>query len=174
MGDEGEIVATDISIRGLEKVKINVQRLGITSARYSLADVTNGLEGPLADPYDRILVDAPCSGLGTLRSHPEAKWHRGEEDISRLSRLQKKILRGICPYVKSGGTLVYATCTLTRDENEGVVEDFLDCHRDFVLEDAGQHLPQEARELSFGNYFLALPYKHNTDGFFAARMRKVE
>lgn len=174
MGDEGEIVATDISTRGLEKVKKSVQRLGITSARYYLADVTNGLEGPLAGPYDRILVDAPCSGLGTLRSHPEAKWHRGEEDISRLSRLQKKILRGICPYVKSGGTLVYATCTLTRDENEGVVEDFLDCQRDFVLEDAGQHLPQEARELSFGNFFLALPYKHNTDGFFAARMRKVE
>ena len=76
MGDQGEVVAADISVRGLEKVKQSVQRLGIKSVRTVAADVAQGLPQGQTDPYDRILVDAPCSGLGTLRSHPEAKWNR--------------------------------------------------------------------------------------------------
>jgi 16S rRNA (cytosine967-C5)-methyltransferase len=127
----------------------------------------------MAGPYDRILVDAPCTGLGTLRSHPEAKWHREEGEIQRLSRLQKKIVRQLFLHLKPGGVLVYATCTLTREENEKVVEDFLDRRSEFVLEDAGSYLPPEAQHLTSGKYFLALPHRDNTDGFFAARMRKV-
>lgn len=173
MADKGDLIATDISARGLEKLKQNVQRLALTSIRSFPVDVTRGLTGPLAVPYDRILVDAPCSGLGTLRSHPEAKWHRDERDIQRLSRLQKKIVNQLPPHLKPGGILVYATCTLTREENEEVVEDFLDRQRNFVLENAGSYLPQEAQHLTWGKYFLALPHKHNTDGFFAARMRKA-
>jgi 16S rRNA (cytosine967-C5)-methyltransferase len=170
--DRGEIVATEISARGLEKLKQNVQRLGLTSVRPFLADVTRGLTGALAVPYDRILVDAPCSALGTLRSHPEAKWHRDERDIQRLSRLQRKIVDQVAPHVKPGGVLVYATCTLTREENEQVVEDFLHRQKDFILESAQDYLPAQARDLTQGRYFLTLPHKHNTDGFFAARMRK--
>ena len=173
MEDKGELIATDISAKGLEKLKQNVQRLALKSVRPFPVDVTRELTGPLALPYDRVLIDVPCSGLGTLRSHPEAKWQRDERDIPRLSRLQKKIVNQLCSHLKSGGILVYATCTLAREENEGVVEDFLDRQRDFVLENAGSHLPQEAQHLVCGKYFLALPHKHNTDGFFAARMRKV-
>lgn len=173
MEDNGEIVGTDISARGLEKLKQNVQRLGLTSVRPFLVDVTKGLTGPLALPYDRILVDAPCSGLGTLRTHPEAKWHKGEGDIRRLSRHQERIVNQLSSHLKPGGILVYATCTLTREENEGVVEDFLSRQRDFVLEDVRRYLPSEAQSLASGKYFLALPHRHNTDGFFAARMRKV-
>ncbi len=173
MRDRGELIATDISARGLEKLRENVQRLALTSIRSFLVDVTRGLTGPLAKPYDRILVDAPCSGLGTLRSHPEAKWHRDERDIQRLSRLQKIIVNQISSYLKPGGILVYSTCTLTQEENEGVVEDFLDRQKGFVLESAGSYLPQGAQSLVRGKYFLALPHKHNTDGFFAARMRKT-
>lgn len=171
MEDKGELIATDISARGLEKLKQNVQRLGLISVRPFLVDITKGLTGPLALPYDRILVDAPCSGLGTLRSHPEAKWHKGEGDIRRLSRLQERIVNQLSSHLKPGGILVYATCTLTREENEGVVEAFL--KRDFVLEDVRRYLPSEAQSLASGKYFLALPHRHNTDGFFAARMRKV-
>jgi len=172
MKDKGEIIATDISAKGLEKLKGNVQRLGLKSVRGFLVDVTRGLPGAPAAPYDRILVDAPCSGLGTLRSHPEAKWHRDERDIQRLSRLQKQILNRLSAYLKPGGILVYATCTLTREENEEVVEDFLARQKDFVAEAAASYLPEGARHLVRGKYFLALPHKHNTDGFFAARMRK--
>ena len=172
MEDRGELVANDISARGLEKLKENVQRLGLTCVEAVAADVTQGLKGQLASPYDRILADVPCSGLGTLRSHPEAKWHREEKDIGRLSRLQRKILEQLPRYLKPGGILVYATCTLTREENEEVVEDFLRDHDDFALENGADFLPEPARRLVRGNYFLALPHKHGTDGFFAARMRK--
>ncbi len=174
MGDNGELIVTDISVKGLEKLKQNVQRLGLTSVRPFAVDVSRGLTGALALPYDRILVDAPCSGLGTLRSHPEAKWQKDERDIRRLSKLQKKIVRRLSSYLKPGGILVYATCTLTREENEGVVEDFLDHEKGFVLDNARDTLPREAKPMISGKYFLALPHKHNTDGFFAARMRKVK
>ena len=173
MEDKGEVIATDVSARGLEKLKENVQRLGLKSSRAVAADVSEGLKGALAGPYDRILIDAPCSGLGTLRAHPEAKWHREERDTQRLSRLQKRILKGLFPYLKPGGILVYATCTLSREENEEVVEDFLSHQRDCGLEDAAGYLPLEAASLVREKYFLALPHKHNTDGFFAARIKKA-
>ena len=173
MEDKGEIIATDISTRGLDKLEQNVQRLGLTSVRSFPANVTGKLPKPLSMPYDRILVDAPCSGLGTLRSHPEAKWHRDERDIQRLSKQQKKIVHDLSTRLKPKGILVYATCTLTREENEEVVENFLDQNKGFVLEDARDHLPDKLRHLVHGKYFLSLPHRHDTDGFFAARMRKV-
>ncbi len=173
MEDRGELVATDISLRGLERLKENARRLELRSVRAFLLDVSRGLAGELARPYDRILVDAPCSGLGTLRSHPETKWHRQERDIERVSRLQRAIVDRVSSFLKPGGVLVYATCTLTREENEGMVQSFLARQRDFVLEDARSHLPAQAQDLSSENYFLALPHKHNTDGFFAARIKRV-
>ncbi|MGH7833845.1 MAG: 16S rRNA (cytosine(967)-C(5))-methyltransferase RsmB, partial [Candidatus Binatia bacterium] len=141
MEDKGEVIAADLSQRGLEKVKENMHRLGITSVRCFAADVTQRLEGPLSRPYDRILVDAPCSGLGTLRSHPEARWHRGPEDIERLARLQRKILHNVLRYLKQGGVLVYATCTLTREENEALIADVLRTERGLMPEDAAKYLP---------------------------------
>lgn len=172
MQDKGEVIAADVSTRGLEKLRQNVQRSGFASVRDVCADVTQGLVGPAGSPYDRILVDAPCSALGTLRSHPEAKWQKSERDVERLSGLQKKILSRVSPYLKPGGDLVYATCSLLPEENEKVVEDFLSRHDDFDLEDAGACLPQAARDLVCGHYLLASPHKHDTDGFFAARLRK--
>jgi len=174
MEDRGEVIATDISVQGLEKLKENVQRLAIKSIRPVVADVSKGLKGTLARPYDRILVDAPCSGLGTLRSHPESKWHREEQDIQRLSKIQKRILQEVSPHLKPGGILVYSTCTLTREENEAAIDDLLGSNRQFVVEDAAGYLPRRAESLTRGKYFLALPHKHNTDGFFAARIKKVD
>ena len=172
MEDRGEIIATDISARGLEKLNQNVRRLALTSVKPVQADLSRKLTGALALAYDRILADLPCSGLGTLRSHPEAKWHREERDIKRLAGLQEMILNQLSSYLKPGGILVYATCTLTRDENEQVVEDFLHRHKEFVLENAADFLPGAAWQMVRENYFLALPHKHGTDGFFAVRMRK--
>ncbi|HEY1268745.1 MAG TPA: 16S rRNA (cytosine(967)-C(5))-methyltransferase RsmB, partial [Candidatus Binatia bacterium] len=146
MDDKGEIVATDISARGIERLKQNIARLGIASIRPVLADAAEELPGDLAAPYDRILADLPCTGLGTLRSHPEAKWLKSEADIRRLSQLQKKILERVSAYLKPGGTLVYSTCTLTREENEGVVADFLGRHKEYTLEDAAEFLPETAKQ----------------------------
>jgi 16S rRNA (cytosine967-C5)-methyltransferase len=173
MGDAGELIALDKSAKGIEKIRENVARLGLASVSVAKTDVRHQLPVEFRSPYDRILVDAPCSGLGTLRSHPEIKWHRNETDIKRLSHLQKNIVDRVVHYLKLGGVLVYSTCTLSRDENENIVENFLDYHKEFVLDDAAGYLPGEASSLVRGSHYMTLPHRHNTDGFFAARMRKV-
>jgi len=174
MNDQGQVIIIDISRRGLEKLRQNMRRLGLKSIEPVLADMTGELQKKSKHPYDRVLVDAPCTGLGTLRSHPEIKWHREEKDVSRLSKLQGEILKKAALMVKDKGVLVYATCTLTHEENRQVVESFLRDHQDFALEPVAEFLPGEAEALSSGPYFTALPHEHGTDGFFAARMRKVD
>jgi 16S rRNA (cytosine967-C5)-methyltransferase len=173
MADAGEVIALDKSEKGIEKIRENATRLGLASLRAAKSDVCHELPAEFRSPYDRILIDAPCSGLGTLRSHPEIKWHRDESDIKRLSHLQKNIVDRVVHYLKPGGVLVYSTCTLDQEENENIVEDFVEHHEEFVLDDAAGYLPQEASSLVRGSYYLALPHRHNTDGFFAARMRKL-
>ena len=173
MHDDGEILAIDISPRGVEKIRQNANRLGLKSVRAVHADAGEP-SAELSDaPYDRILVDAPCSGLGTLRAHPEIKWNRGAHDIARLSRVQLKILNQISEHLKINGTLVYSTCTLTLEENERNVASFLAAHAEFELQEAARYLPHEAKHMARGKYFQALPHRDNTDGFYAARMRKV-
>ena len=173
MNDTGEIIASDISTKGLEKIEENVERLRFKSIRTLKADFSKPLDELLSQSFDRILVDVPCSGFGTLRSHPEIKWNRGEADIRRLAELQKTILARAGSYLRPGGVLVYSTCTLSDEENESVVEDFLESHRGFVLDAAAEYLPAQAKTMVRGKYFLALPHRHETDGFFAARMRRL-
>jgi 16S rRNA (cytosine967-C5)-methyltransferase len=173
MQDEGELIATDTSARGVEKIRQNVSRLGLNSVRVLRADASEPLGEAVAASYDRILVDAPCSGFGTLQAHPEIKWHRDENDVQRLSRLQLRLLHRVSADLKPGGVLVYSTCTLTREENEENVTRFLTEHPEFELQDAARYLPSQARHMVRGRYFEALPHRDNTDGFFAARMRKV-
>src|SRR5688572_276498 len=169
MDDNGQVTAIDRSPKGVVKICENAIRLGLKSIRAIQADMTRQVAARQQATYDRILVDAPCSGLGTLRSHPEIKWNRDIRDVLRLSELQRKILRQAASYLKAEGVLVYSTCTLTAHENEKIVNEFLACHRGFVLEDAASYLPDQAKQLVKEKYFMALPHKHNTDGFFAAR-----
>jgi 16S rRNA (cytosine967-C5)-methyltransferase len=173
MNDKGQVTAADRSPKGVVEIDENAMRLGLRSIRTIQADMTRRVAAAQDTTYDRILVDAPCSGLGTLRSHPEIKWNRGIADVLRLSELQRKLLGLAASYLKPEGVLVYSTCTLTAHENESVVNDFLACHSEFVLEDAARYLPNQAKELVKEKYFMALPHKHDTDGFFAARLRRV-
>ncbi len=172
MDDRGTVIALDNSPRGLDRIRENIARLNLPSIQIAQADATQELNGELGAPYDRILVDAPCSGLGTLRSHPEIKWQRQERDILRLSQLQAKILNRVAGYLKPDGVLVYSTCTLTHNENERIVETFLAKHEEFELEDGARYLPDSAQTMVRGKFFQALPHRDNTDGFFAARLRK--
>jgi 16S rRNA (cytosine967-C5)-methyltransferase len=173
MRDEGEVVALDSSTRGIERIAENVTRLQLKSVHPVRSDSRCPLPNSLGAAYDRILVDAPCTGLGTLRSHPEIKWQRREADINRLSELQSKILDSVASYLKPGGVLVYSTCTLTVEENERQMEIFLEQHPEFELADAARYLPERATHMVEGKYYQALPHRDNTDGFFAARMRKA-
>lgn len=136
------------------------------------ADITEENRELGGAPFDRILVDAPCSGLGTLRAHPEIKWQRNENDVRRLSGLQIRILNRVAGYLKRGGILVYSTCTLICDENDRNAESFLANHPEFELQDAARYLPEKAKHMVHGKYFQALPHRDNTDGFFAARLRR--
>ena len=172
MGDTGTVTALDISAKGRERISENAHRLGLASIRIIDGDAGAPFSGTQAY-YDRILVDAPCSGLGTLRSHPEIKWQRTERDISRLSGLQARILRNVAGALKPGGVLVYSTCTISTDENESVITKFLSDHSQFELHSAARYLPGQAQMMVDGDYYRALPHRDNTDGFFAARLRKV-
>lgn len=173
MQDRGAVIALDKSAGGLRKIGENAARLRLHSIQTVLGDASIGLPDRFAESYDRILVDAPCSGFGTLRSHPEIKWQRDQKDVKRISQLQQKILNNVGNYLKPGGVLVYSTCTLMREENEDVVQEFLAGRVGFYLEDAAAYLPETAKTLVKDKYFLSLPHRDNTDGFFAARLRKV-
>ena len=124
--------------------------------------------------FDAVLVDAPCTGLGTLRRHPEIKWRTTPGQVGKLAGLQRAILHGVAPCVRPGGILVYATCTTEPEENEGTVEAFLARHPEFRLEDAGPHLPGPAAALAAKGYLRTWPHRHGVDGFFAARLRRSE
>ncbi len=172
MEDRGEVVACDVSERGLEKLTDNARRLGLHCIRVRVCDAVHGLPGEPGS-FDRVLVDAPCSGLGTLRAHPEIRWRREPRDLRRLAVLQAQILAQAATRTAPGGLLVYATCTLSRSENEQVVEDFLERHGEFAVEDAAGRLPAAARSMAAESCFLALPHRHDTEGFFAARLRRL-
>lgn len=169
MGDRGEIVAADAGAKRLERMVENAGRLGLASIRPVAADVTHESAALGEAPYDRILVDAPCSGLGILRRNPEAKWYKTEAVIGTMAALQTKILDRVAPRLKPGGVLVYSTCTTEPEENEGVIRLFLDRHPDFRLESLQSLWPESGLVTSEGMLNTILnPYQ--MDHFFAARL----
>ncbi|RYD04597.1 hypothetical protein N752_14585 [Desulforamulus aquiferis] len=173
MGDRGEIVAVDMYAHKLELIKENCRRLGITSIRGEVSDARE-LYKKYQGWADYVLVDAPCSGLGVLRRRPDSRWRKDPSQLPGVVRLQKEILQSAAKCLRPGGVLVYSTCTLTREENMGVVEDFLFNHPEFSLGDLRQLLPPGLDNESSveEGYLQLLPHIHGMDGFFIARLRK--
>lgn len=122
--------------------------------------------------FDRILVDAPCSGLGVLRRNPEGKWWKSRQDLTELVPIQQAILRNAADRLAPGGTLLYSTCSTTREENEAVIDDFLSRRPDFMLEDLRELFPEFAKLFTDRGCFRSWPHRHGMDGFFAARLRR--
>ena len=148
--------------------------MGVTVARPVCGDASGSLR-PMSDRFlfDRVLVDAPCSGLGILRRNPEKKW-RPEPDFATLGSLQGGLIRTAAGLVRPGGILVYSTCTVHRQENEAIVEGFTAEHGDFALEDATPFLPDGLEGLaSEGGYFSSWSRPASFDFFFAARLRRM-
>ena len=173
MDDLGELIATDISRSKLTLVQDNFRRLGISSASTAVAD----LHQPDTFPegyFDRILLDAPCSGLGVIRRNPEAKWRLFSGDITRLAAVQKTLLKNAAAKLKPGGTLLYSTCSTSEAENELVVEDFLLHHPGFVLENLHELFPALNELIAFYGMFRVWPHRHSMDGFFAARIKRMK
>jgi 16S rRNA (cytosine967-C5)-methyltransferase len=173
MGDQGKVIALDMNRARLVSLAANATRLGIKSPAPVVADASKGLASLFRVKFDRIVVDAPCSGLGVLSRHPDGKWNRKEEDIPRLAQLQKTILSNGCSVLRRGGTLLYITCTLSREENEEVVEACLAENRDMSLADLKDQAPPWAKPLVDDRGFLrTFPHLHRMDGFFGALLKK--
>lgn len=173
MGDRGEVVAVDMYAHKLELIKDNCQRLGITSIRGEVSDARE-LYKKYKGWADYVLVDAPCSGLGVLRRRPDSRWRKDPSQLPGVIKLQKDILQSAAKCLRPGGVMVYSTCTLTREENMGVVEDFLSGHPEFSLGDLRQLLPPglDTEATAQEGYLQLLPHRHDMDGFFIARLRK--
>jgi 16S rRNA (cytosine967-C5)-methyltransferase len=164
----GVVVALDSRPGGGRRIAAEAARLGATAVHALAGDARRP---PVRGGFDAVLVDAPCSGLGTLRRHPELRWRRRPEDVPRLAALQEDILAGVAPLVRPGGVLVYAVCTLTRAENEDVVAHFRAAHPVFEVEDIDATGSAPAALATPEGFLRTLPHRHGLDGFFAARLR---
>ena len=173
MENRGEVTACDLTDAKLRRVEETALRLGISIISTQLSDAAAPPDR-FREGYDRVLVDAPCSGLGVIRRNPEGKWRKGPEDLARLAATQKKILKAAAGCVAPGGVLLYATCSTSETENEAIVDDFLSRHPDFVLENGLTLFPDRGELFTARGMFRSWPHRHSgMDGFFAARLRKT-
>jgi 16S rRNA (cytosine967-C5)-methyltransferase len=123
--------------------------------------------------FDKILIDGPCSALGTISRHPDIKWLRNEQDIQRLSFFQRKILNRAAPLLRKGGRMLYVTCTTSQEENDEVVADFLEKNREMALMDLRNHVPEWGLPLIDNQgFFRIFPHIHGIDGFFGAMLAR--
>lgn len=177
MRNRGEIIALDVYDAKIDRIRENGRRMGISILQAFRADASKPLPFPHEITFDRILLDAPCTGLGILHRHPEAKWRQSPPDVQRLHRLQVALLENVCSRLKPRGVLIYSTCTMTREENDFVVDGFLSNHRDFHLQDLRLLVAHSFHPLIDEKGLLRTYPKmtithdgYRLDGFFAARI----
>lgn len=171
MGNEGKIFAVDIKQDRITELHKTAGRLGIKIITGCASDARAPLPEEIPRLFDRILVDAPCSGSGTLRRNPEIKWRLKGGDIPALTANQLALLSNAADYVKDGGNLVYATCSILPEENEEVVNRFLRLRKDFHLCPPGPAIP--AQLIDPGGFFRTSVHRDNTDAFFGAILSKA-
>ena len=161
VGGDGRVVALDIASDRLAAMDTEIQRLGIRNVEPRVGDATRGVEGT----FDRVLVDAPCSAIGTLRRHPEIRWQRREGDLEASARRQIAILDGVCSALKPGGTLVYAVCSFALEEGAAVLRRFLAAHPEYQIHPAD---PAFGPAVASDGTFVSWPHDGPWDAFFAA------
>jgi 16S rRNA (cytosine967-C5)-methyltransferase len=173
MKNRGDLYALDIDATRIEELRKRARRAGVHNVRTQVIPA----EGPAADEAlaplkgkaDRVLVDAPCSGTGTYRRKPDARYRLNPSDLATHVARQKALLERFSALVKPGGRLIYGTCSILREENEAVVEDFLSRHPDFTVRPVAQELgPELGEKVSQGPFLRLAPHLHGTDGFFGA------
>lgn len=175
MRSTGRLYAFDVSAKRLAKLKPRLARSGLSNVHPVCIESEHDIRVKrLAGKIDRVLVDAPCSGLGTLRRNPDLKWRQTAQSVEELTRKQRDILSSAARLVKPGGRLVYATCSILNEENDAVVDAFLADHPDFMRLNAADVLKQQSiviESLAEGDMRL-LPHVHGTDGFYAAVLER--
>lgn len=178
MRNSGRLYALDTSAHRLDGLAPRLQRSGLSNVvTMALAHENDERLQRLWGKADRVLVDAPCSGLGTLRRSPDLKWRHTPASVSELAALQQRILASAARLLKPGGRLLYATCSLLQEENEAVAQAFGQTHPDWVAMDAAEPLRRQAVQrhetLCEGGRLRLWPHRHQTDGFFAALWQRV-
>lgn len=174
MRSTGRLYAFDISPRRLAGLKPRLARSGLSNVHPQRIEGANDPRVKrLAGKIDRVLVDAPCSGLGTLRRNPDMKWRQTPEDVDELVAKQGALLSAAARLAKPGGRVVYATCSILDEENRGVAQAFLSGNAEFRLLPAAEALEKERIALGTGEYFEVWPHSHGTDAFFAAVFERL-
>ena len=170
IGSSGELISTDLHERKAKQLQDRLSEY--PNVFVYQADASHGAPDEQLTPFDSILLDAPCSALGVIRRHPEIRWRRTERDITRAAKKQLKLLEAVALSLKVGGILVYSVCTDTTEETDGVLHTFLSAFPDFAL------CPPETSELwsklLVGGVLKLSPSEHGTDGFFAARLKRIK
>jgi 16S rRNA (cytosine967-C5)-methyltransferase len=169
MENQGQIYAFDVNGARLRRVREACRRMGLTNVTVLRRDSTRPIRPLDGRPFDAVLLDAPCTGWGTIRRNPDVKWRTTPQDITRLSSLQRQMLQNVAGLVGSGGRIVYTTCTIYEEENEEVVEGFLEENRGYIV-DRGERAVPATELFDHRGYFRTLPHHHGMDGFFAARL----
>lgn len=172
-GVEG-LVAADNAAAKLVELQRRARRAGLKPPEVATTDLTAPCAALDQRSFDRVLLDAPCTGLGVLRRHPEAKWRMEADSLDTLVELQRRLLDRLAPLVRPGGLLVYVVCTFTRAEGAGQVAAFLDRHADFAPEPPPDHTGVDWTELADGDgpALQTLPHRHGCDGFYMVRLRR--
>ena len=175
MKNTGRLYAFDISEKRLLNLGQRLKRSGLSNLHAQvISSETDPKLKRLNGKFDRVLVDAPCSGMGTLRRNPDLKWRFEAQDIAELNVKQTNILARAAKLTKAGGRLIYATCSLLNDENEVIAEAFLAANAEFTLVPANEVLVQQQIKIDTGKYLKLLPHLHGTDGFFAAVFERAD
>lgn len=169
---KGQIMAWDIHAHRLDLINRNIRRMRAKIIEPMLMDAAV-FHSQFKEKFDRVLVDVPCSGLGTINNKPDIKLKITPKALKKLPALQRKILDVCCEYVKPGGVLVYSTCTLNLEENQNLIWDFLECHQQFKLEDPSPFVPDNLKDAVKDSMIQLIPSLHQMDGFFISRMRRL-
>ena len=176
MNSSGRLYAFDVSDKRLANLAPRLKRSGLSNVfPQRIANENDAKVKRLRGKIDRVLVDAPCTGLGTLRRNPDLKVRQDAEGLKELNAKQRSILAAAAALVKPGGRLVYGTCSLLAEENEDIVTEFLSAHPDFKLVPVAEILKRQGIRLAADDDFLRLfPHVHDTDGFFAAVLERTK
>ncbi len=167
--NKGEIVAADYDSEKISELQKELARMGIANVTTEAVDLSNSLPDSLKERFDHVLVDAPCSGTGTLRRNPEIKWRLRPEDLRNYISGQKRILDNAAWTVKKGGRLIYSTCSLLPEENECIIDDFIESNKRFSLEKPPSSIKPQL--LDKRNFYHTYPHTNNMDGFFGAILK---
>ncbi len=174
MRNSGQIIAVDQDQKKLTQLNDAMQRLGVSNVTTCMHDFKTPMQEFQNTGFDRILLDAPCSGLGVIRRNPDTKWSVSLQNLQQYAKKQLWLLENVSTLLKTGGTLVYVVCSFEPEENEVVIRNFLKTHEDFVIQTDFKNLPFDMNQFSDSEgFFRTFPHIHDMDGFFAVCFKRI-